>query len=205
MIQGTKPLEELMKDALPETGQMIKGTGMYMECMDPATLLIWMSIEPTSPEDFKLWTPEPNLVKTGIGKAAMDMAAFRHDPTGPGTPVQTRTIGDRPCLQVAKPSEMPVPRQDNLPTLITVVKAHTLGFEAGRTLTIMTIGDEHFIEVIGDAQRDKEIQPPPGGAFNKITLKKHWVVDLPYPAATYFWLSPGGARSFQGPVSLPSD
>lgn len=197
-------LEEKMQAALPQTGALIEAPGSFMECMDPANLTTWMTLSPVSLSDFKSWTPGSPLIKTGIGKAAMDMAAFRHDPAGPGRSVQVKAIDGFQCLHVATPASMPDYIDDGLPALATVTKAHTLGFEAGRTIKIMTVGDEHFVEVIGDALFDERIKPAPGGKFFKIELNAPWVVELPFPATTYFWRTKTGPRSFQGPVQLPA-
>jgi hypothetical protein len=43
---------------------------------------------------------------------------------------------------------------------------------------------------------------PEGGSLRRIDLAEPWVVALPTPTRTFFWLGET-MRSFQGPVTLP--
>lgn len=198
-----KTLEKMMQDALPATGCMVDGKGRFMETIHPETQEIWMTRSPITKDDFNAWEPELPLNKTGSGKSAMDMAAFRHCPTGADTPIKLQTIGGRECMLVCKPGEMVPPAGDGMPMEITVIKAHTLGFDTGTTVKILTVGDQCFVDVIDQPDHHNTLVPPAGGRFSEITLNEPWIVELPYPAKTYFWITPSGARSFQGPVTLP--
>lgn len=203
--QGLKTLQDLMRETLPPTGRMVKGAGAYMEVIDPGTQEVWMCSSATGREQFETWAPEAPFQKTGIGKGAMNCAAFRHAPSGQAVALQVKEIGGRECYQVAKPADLASPDEPGMPLRITVIKAHTLGFESGRTISIMSIHGENFIEVVGDDAFDIEIKAPTGGSFRQIELKNPWIVELPYPTTTYFWRTSGGARSFQGPISLPNE
>ncbi|MEM7328573.1 MAG: hypothetical protein AAF437_07530 [Pseudomonadota bacterium] len=203
MTDTAQTLERMMRDALPQTGEMVEGGGTFMECADPVTQLTWMGLTPASRADFAAWKPDLPLRKTGIGKAAMDMAAFRHDPSGPDMPVQIKTIDGYRCLNVAIPTDLQAPEGDGLPIRVTVRKGHTLGYEAERRVKFLQIGDEYFVEVVRDASLDEKIVAPNGGTFAEVQLNKPWIVELPYPTTAFFWVTPKGPRSFQGPVQRP--
>lgn len=202
-MEDVKTLEQMMKDALPSTGCMVHGNGRFMETMHPDTQEIWMTRSPITKEEFKAWEPEAPLNKTGTGKSAMDMAAFRHCPSGEDVPVKLQTIDGRECIHVARPGAMVPPAGDGMPMEITVIKGHTLGFDTGKIVKILTVGGQHFVDVIDQPDDDNALVPPEGGSFSEITLSSPWIVELPYPAKTFFWITQSGARSFQGPVTLP--
>jgi hypothetical protein len=86
---------------------------------------------------------------------------------------------------------------------LSVDKHHTLGFAAGRTLRILELDSEHYVEVVGTPERDAELVLPPGGSLSELRLREDWIVDLPTPTTAYFWWAPV-LRSFQGPVRLPA-
>lgn len=83
-----------------------------------------------------------------------------------------------------------------------VNKAHVVGFEAGRTLTIMSSPEGDFVEVVGNADHDEELPLPEGASLKTIVLLAPWVVPLPTPTVAFFHFG-SGLRSFQGPVTLP--
>ncbi len=204
MVQEVRKLRDLLHASLPGTGKMVDGAGMFMECVDPATQKTWMTISPVTLADFKAWEPETPYLKTGVGKATMDMAAFRHDPSSSDVPVQFQDIGGHRCIHVAKPAELGAPEHAGMPTRIMVIKGHTLGFEQGRRLKVMTLDDAHYVEVVGEKHLDHEIRAPSGGVFSEIDIVAPWIVELPYPTTTFFWITSKGPRSFQGPVQLPT-
>ena len=85
-----------------------------------------------------------------------------------------------------------------------VNKAHVVGFEAGRTISVLNTPEGNFVEVVGNADRDEALTLPEGASLKKITLSEPWVVPLPTPTTAYFYLKPS-IRSYQGPVELPHD
>lgn len=87
---------------------------------------------------------------------------------------------------------------------IMVTKAHTVGFLSGRSVTIMTIGDECFVELIGTAETDQNLVLPDGGTLSQISLGQPWIVELPSPTRCFIWNWSKNPRSFQGPVQLPN-
>lgn len=197
-------LNEMIQASLPTTAfQVEEGRGLFMEVMDPTTKEIWMCATAVSREEFKALNPEPPFIKTGTGRASMDAAAFRHCPEGEGVPVKVKMIDGYRFIHVAVPGEMTPPADTDMPTHVTVTKGHTLGFKEGRTIKVLSIGDQYFVETIGDASDDDALKPPPGGSFSEIVLERPWIAHLPYPTTTYFWFRKGDPRSFQGPVELP--
>jgi len=87
---------------------------------------------------------------------------------------------------------------------IMVTKAHTVGFQSGRSVSIMTIGDECFVELIGTAETDQNLVLPDGGTLSQISLEQPWIVELPSPTRCFIWNWGKNPRSFQGPVQFPN-
>lgn len=204
MIDLENELESLMLRGLNEAGHMISANGLFMEAIDPSTRQVWMSTKPVSRKEFDDWSPEHPHQKVGCDYASMDRAAFRHDPFGSQHAVQTKTIDGYECLHVAVPGEMTPPAEPGLPAQISVTKGHTLGFKAGRRVKVMNIGDQHYVETVGDGKADEGLRLPPTATLSELNLTSHWVVELPCPTTTFFWFTERGMRSFQGPVELPN-
>lgn len=80
----------------------------------------------------------------------------------------------------------------------------SIGFDAGRSLVILTLPDGDFVEVVGHAGEDASRVLPVGGTLRQIELTEPWVVPLPTPTRTFFWMGKS-LRSFQGPVTVPRD
>jgi hypothetical protein len=194
-----------MQEHLPEGGVAVPyGRNLHMEVVEVATGRVWMSVDPVAPRDYDLFMEslDDSLRGIGIGLAAMDAALFRHSPDGEGEAVREREISGRRFINVAIPGEPTV-----LPgglMQIMVNKAHVLGFEAGRTVTIMRSPEGDFVEVVGNADQDEELPLPEGASLETVVLQSPWVVPLPTPTVTFFHFG-RSLRSFQGPVSLPED
>ena len=60
------------------------------------------------------------------------------------------------------------------------------------------------MELIGDRDEDATRVLPEGGALGEIVLTEPWVISLPTPTRVFFWWG-ASLRSFQGPVTLPSE
>jgi hypothetical protein len=198
-------LQSLMQEQLPEGGVSVAGArDPHIEVIEIANGRVWMSLEPASRQDYEelLEELDESLRGIGIGAAAMDAALFRNSPGGEGEPVRERRIGGRRFINVAIPGE-----QTPLPggmVEIMVNKAHVLGYEAGRTVAILSLPDGDFVEVVGTADIDHEIQLPEGGSLKQIALEQPWIVPLPTPTKT-IWQFGAQLRSFQGPVTQPED
>jgi len=85
---------------------------------------------------------------------------------------------------------------------ISVNKAHVVGYDAGRSVAVISLPEGDFIELVGDDSRDHCLVLPEGATLRRIELSQPWVVTLPTPTRTFFWFGES-MRSFQGPVTLP--
>jgi hypothetical protein len=175
------------------------GRDLFMEVSDTETGLVWMSTSTVTRKEFDNLVVENPLRKVGVGRAAMDRAVFLWSPGAPGEPVLQREIGGRTWINVAAPQKVTPPEVTDGPARVSVDKAHIIGFEAGRDVSILRLPHGDYIELVGEDTDDDQLVLPEGGAIEKIHLKKPWVVSLPSPTDAYFWFS-RGMRSFQGPV-----
>jgi len=175
---------------------------LFMEIMNPADRNVWMRCEPVTEDQYQAVTPDQPFIKSGCAAAAMDRAAFAHSS---GTPGQLLSMECDGLLfhQNARPGDMMPPEIADGPMRVTVHKHHLIGFEAGRELVVMDHDGEHFIEVIGMSDGDENLVLPEGASLRTITLAEPFVVMLPEPTMTYFWMGKN-MRSFQGPVDLPA-
>jgi hypothetical protein len=205
MREQTDSLDDRMSEVLPDGGVAISGgRELYMEVMEPESRVVWMSAAAVKLADYVALELEAPLVKSGIGRAAMDRAAFRHSPGTPDEPVRERSIGRHRFIHVATPGEPLLPKEPGGPMEILVEKAHQLGFDTGRSVSILSLPEGDFVEVVGDADEDDARVLPAGGILKRIKLDEPWVVLLPTPTRTFFWWGEA-LRSFQGPVTLPTD
>lgn len=193
-----------MLASLPETGVLVEGTGEFMEARHPETRAIWMTTSPVTDADYESWSPPAPLRRSGIASAAMDRAAFRHCPTGEGIPVTFETFDGHRVVRNCTLGAIEKPEVPGTPQHITVIKAHTVGFRAGRRVVTMVLDEQRFVEVIGDDAHDAELTLPEGAHLETIELDEPWVVELPYPPTSYFWFD-HGVRTFQGPLPLAVD
>ena len=142
-------------------------------------------------------------LKLALGVLLMDRAAFQYSPGAPNKPVRERIINGRHYINVASVQEMTPPTEPKGPAEIMVDKAHVIGFEVGRSVSILSLPQGDFVELIGDSSEDHTRVLPAGGCIKQIELTDPWVVSLPTPTRTFFWFG-GSIRSFQGPVALPA-
>lgn len=196
-------LGELMKDNLSKGGVHVNGGAQdrYMEVSEPATGKIWMCLDPVSKEEFANLDLDDNYQPFGTAPASMDAAMFQHSPLGDGRDVEQRTISGYRFAHVATPGEIKFSEHPDGAAEVMVSKAHTIGFKAGRNVTVMKYNSEYFIELIGDDRHDAELMLPEGASLEIVELDNPLIVSLPTPTRTFWWFSKG--RSFQGPVKLP--
>lgn len=196
-------LGAMMHDRMQAGGFLVAGgSDLYMEVMDTVTGLVWMTAAPVQMADFAALALDEPLVKVGIARAAMDRAAFQYSPGARGAPVRERVIQGRLYLNVATPLEQKPAEQPGGPLEITVDKAHVIGFEAGRSVAVLSLPEGDFVEVVGAGSADQTLILPAGAVLKRIELNRPWVVSLPTPTRTFFWFGES-MRSFQGPVLLP--
>ena len=196
-------LKNLMQEQLSEGGIAVPyGRNSHMEVVEVATGRVWMGVEPAKQQDYDLLLKEldDSLRGVGVGDASMDAAVFRHSPNGEGEPVQERSIAGRQFIHVAIPGK-PIVHPGGL-MQIRVNKSHVVGYEAGRSLTIMSLPEGDFVEVVGNAEHDVDLPLPDKARLRTVELQAPWVVTLPSPTVAFFYFG-SGMRSFQGPVTLP--
>ena len=203
MSSSAKSLDEMMRESLQDGGYAVSGgRDLFMEVMDTTTGLVWMSAAPVQLADFEALELEASMVKVGIARAPMDRAAFQYSPGAPEAPVLERVIDGRLYINVAAPLEQTPSALPGGPVEISVNKAHVIGFEAGRSVAVLSLPEGDFVEVVADDSADESLVLPEGGVLKRIELSQPWVVSLPTPTRTFFWFG-HGMRSFQGPVTLP--
>ena len=175
------------------------GRDLFMEVSDTETGLVWMSNSTVTRAEFESLVVEQPLKKVGVGRAPMDRAVFLWSPGAPGAPVLQREIGGRQWINVAAPLKITPPEAPDGPARVSVDKAHVIGFEAGRDVSILRLPHGDYVELVGDETQDDQLVLPEGGVIEKFHLTKPWVVPLPSPTDAYFWFT-RGMRSFQGPI-----
>lgn len=165
------------------------------EIIDVATREVWQDVDPTPRRWWGDLTLEPPLAKAGYGSGNMDRTWFRRSPdAGEDGPVRTREIAGRQFFFCARPVEM----QPGNPRFILVEKHHTLGYDAGRDIRILTTAEgRDFVLVVDGAPDAPEPALPDGWRVRELTLEADWIVDLPAPTETY-WFE--GMVSYQGPL-----
>lgn len=196
-------LQSLMQKQLQQGGIAVPyGRHSFMEVVEVATGRVWMSVEPATQQDYDLLLKKLDEAfrGVGVGDASMDATLFRHSPNAEGEPVYQRNIAGRQFMYVAIPGE-PFVHSDGM-IQIEVNKSHVVGYEAGRILTIMSMPEGDFVEVVGNAEHDEDLPLPDKGRLRTVELQAPWIVTLPSPTVTFFHFD-SGMRSFQGPVTLP--
>ena len=177
-----------------------------MEVMEKATRRVWMSAAPVSLLDFERLALDESLVKVGVAMAPMDRAAFQSSPGAPDEPVLERIINGRLYVNVATPApphEWLASAEEGGPVQITVTKAHIIGFEAGRSVVVMSLCQKAILSRWSvEPEGDDALVLPAGGVVRQVSLQQPWLIELPSPTQTFFWFG-DSMRSFQGPVTVP--
>jgi len=170
------------------------------EIIDLTTRAVWQDLEPTPRDWWRDLSLDAPLMKAGYGSGNMDRMWFRRSPdAGVDGPVRTREIAGRQFFYCARaPGDM---GQGN-PRRLMVDKHHTLVYEAGRKVQILTTTeDKRFVLVVDGIPDAPTPQLPSGWDLRDIQLDADWVVELPAPTETY-WFE--GMISYQGPIqNLP--
>lgn len=195
-------LTALMQDALPEGGILLPEQRHHMEIMDEATTDVWMTVDSVTPQQFKEFPLPNNWRKVGRAVGVMDQALFRHSPDASEAPVREKIINDLRFINVARPAA-PSPSPSGL-FEVMVNKAHVLGYDAGRKLSVLNFDNQYFVEVVGDDKNDLGLMLADEATIEQIILNQPWVVVLPNPTKT-LWAFKPELRSFQGPIELPKN
>lgn len=200
-------LSALMQEALPEGGVLLPEQRQHMEIMDEATADVWMTVDTVTQQQFDEFPLPENWRKVGRAAGVMDQALFHHSPDAEELPVREQIINDLRFINVARPAlarpAAPSPSPSGLFEIV-VNKAHVLGFEAGRELSVLRFNDQYFVEVVGDDKNDLNLPLADNASIEQIVLNQPWVVVLPNPTKT-LWAFKPELRSFQGPIELPEN
>jgi hypothetical protein len=200
---GVPDLDTMILETLEEGGYAVSGgRELFMEVVDKSTGLYWMSAAAVTQADFDALHVEEPLAKAGCALASMDRAAFQSSPGSVNSTVLERVIDGRSFINVAAVKEMAPPSLPDGPAEVFVDKTHIIGFEAGRSVVVLSLPEGDFVELVGDDSGDSSLTLPAGGELITIELTQPWLVILPTPARAFFWFG-DGMRSFQGPVKLP--
>ena len=166
-----KSLDSLMEECLPAGGVMVKGgRGLYMEVREKASGTVWMSLDPVTKEDFASLELSEEYEHLGFARASMDRALFVHSPDDEMQPVRLRDIGGRTYINVALPGEPQFPTQPQGAVELMVNKAHVLGFEGGRSVSVLRTSAGDFVECIGRADADDKLLLPADAEIVRIDL-----------------------------------
>ena len=193
-------LSAMMQQALPEGGVWLPERKNHMEIMDQSTSDVWMSVEAVTDEQFLEFPLPANWRKVGHAAGAMDQAGFCHSPDSNRAAVKEKTINGVSFINVARP-EPPAQSASGL-IVIRVNKAHVLGFNKVREISVLYFGDQCFVEVVGNDRFDSGLPLASEARIEEIKLNEPWLVKLPDPTITLWAFSPS-MRSFQGPIELP--
>lgn len=203
MLKEHSRLDDALRESMPpEAFKIPGGRGLFMEINDTTTGLVWMATSTVTFNDYSDLKIAPPLQKAGVGHAAMDRAVFLSSPGSNQGEVLHQEIGGWDWINVAKPMEIIPPDTEGGPLRISVDKAHVIGFEADRSVSVLRLPHGDYVELVGESTFDEQLILPRGGALERIDLKRPWIVTLPSPTDTYFWLGKS-MRSFQGPITLP--
>lgn len=182
----------------------IGGLDLFAEIRQNSTGDIWLCQRPITMEVFaKLQLPE-GFSRTGIGRAAHDVAYFRRSPEAKVDGIlDTLEIEGWVFSKVAKPGMLESGFVDVI--VLPVYKYHIVQFNAGRTIEILTMEDgqdyvPNVTELSGMFHKTtKERVLPKGWKIRKETLNQDLIVEIPYPARVCFFRSGHG---FHGPVKF---
>ena len=208
-----KAHKELGLTEVPTENYLINCQQPHAEVIELATRTVWQSVEPISHNEFAQLALPDGIAPVGVGCGVMDAHYFRQSPgaKGPG-PVNVRFIDGRRFIHCANPPaagpDKPIP---DGPARLMVDKHHTLIFEAGSELTLITTeAGTDLIQVISaspegggllqeHAVEADEFALPLGWQLRLQPVTKRTVIDLPNPTEAWFF---SNGSSFQGPVTL---
>ncbi len=205
MITATERMQ-----AIADDGGVFVSAGLdslLMEYADVPSMDTWMTVTSITQGDFQNLILPTGMRKTAIATPSYDCCSFNWSSSSEDGTVATKTLAGFDWVNVAQPISIDQPTQDGGPMRVFVNKKHTVGYEAGRSLTLLECSGETFIEVVGAGEDDETLVLPTGATLRTVALSKPLVIQLPFPTTTtYFWFHKGREiRSFQGPIDLPQE
>lgn len=177
---------------------------LHMEVMDPRTFDVWLHQHPVSLGDYQAFRPEPPYFKSGIAAGAMDRAWFLRSPGASADgALETRAIGGREFVRVARPLDFRGLAKGDAPTRLLIDKHHVLAFAAGSKVRVARLpGGQWYVQQTLAATGSGAIAPPPDWELHIITPAQDWIVRAPTPATVYFFRN---LDSYIGPVQIIRD
>ena len=183
---------------------MIDAQELHGEVLDPSTGNVWQSLEPINREDYDGLPLEPDWLRVGLGRAAMDEHWFAHSPGDEeDAPMELLEIGGRQFGLCARPASTPSqPAGPDGPRMLLVDKHHVIRFLSGRQVPVLRdpAGDR-FVHVIEGGEGKALLAVPEGWKLECVELTADWVLELPSPTTVFFFAN---GDSYQGPLETPS-
>ena len=171
---------------------------LHMEIFDPRTADVWLHQHPVTQAQYDAFRPEPPMMKSGIGRSAMDYAHFLRSPGADSDgPLEQRTIGGLPCVRVARPLGFRGFSPGDAPTRLKVDKHHVLGFAAGSVVRVAQLPDGAFYVQQTVSATDVRVPVPADWKMHELRPASTWTVYLGSPVAVYFFRN---LSSFLGPM-----
>ncbi|HUR40535.1 MAG TPA: hypothetical protein VM240_05140 [Verrucomicrobiae bacterium] len=175
---------------------------LHMEVMDPRTFDVWLHQDVVTMDDYAAFRPEPPFFKSGVGRGAMDSAWFLRSPGGAiDGALDTRVIGGREFVRVARPLDFRGLAKGNAPTRLSIDKHHVLGFLHGSEVRVARLPDgKHYVQQTVAAPGAGAVPLPADWEVSVLRPSQDWIVHVPTPATVYFFRN---LDSYIGPVRLP--
>ncbi|HUP93208.1 MAG TPA: hypothetical protein VM074_13250 [Solimonas sp.] len=170
---------------------------LHMEIFDPRTTDVWLHQRPVTQAQYDAFRPEAPLVKSGIGRSAMDFAWFLRSPGAAANgPLETRTIGGLECVRVARPVSFRGFAAGDAPTRMKIDKHHAIGFDAGSVVRLAQVPDGLFYvqQTVTAAQG---VPVPADWRMHELRPRAPWTIYLGSPVTVHFFRN---LSSFMGPL-----
>ncbi len=180
--------------------------GLHMEILDTQTMQVWQVMANVKQEEYDALVVEDRYRKVGVGSLSAYCSFFRRSPDAERDgPMNTLEQGGYRWSNCAQPKGAPAfPAGPDGPRLMKVSKYHSIVYAAGSELTYLESPEgETYVHVIG-GDGTEELRIPEGWRFAKVPIEKETIVELPCPTSVFFFASPEGMKSYQGPVPRPS-
>jgi len=163
-------------------------------------LIVWISTEPTQ-EAFDAIEVDPGWIKNQPREGEPDDGYFTRSPdaTEDGPMITAELHGYTWQHNATVVAFNQAVDSEGLLVLNMVEKFHHVGWDAGRTLVVLTSPEgEHFVRISRDANRTEETHALPSGwtLTETVTSDELWI-ELPNPTYNYRALN---EDSYQGPV-----
>jgi hypothetical protein len=177
-----------------------------MEIIDATTMQVWQTMENVRQADYDALVVEAPFQKVGAAPLAAWSSYFLCSPGDESIqPMRTFDLGGHRWSLCARPLGAPtLPAGPDGPRLMLVEKHHSIVLAAGADVPILVSPEgQIYAHVVGTGQSLDELAIPPGWVLDTLHLEKQATFDLPCPTSAYFFQTPAGMESFQGPVARP--